>query len=202
METFDKQISDLKTGKETALRFFMDQYAQPLRFFAYKLIKDKPVATEIVSDAFVKLWERRLQFDSAEPLKSFLYVVVRNSCLDHLKHSRNKYSHDDQLLAELHSDDQDILTKMIYTELIALVVQEIEKLPRQQAHIFQLSVVEGKNTTEICDELGTTPSTVYFARSKAVATLKKVFSDKKISLYHFSALLSLQLDATIFFDNM
>ncbi|PRD47553.1 RNA polymerase sigma factor [Sphingobacterium haloxyli] len=189
MDELNKQISDLRIGKETALSFLMDQYARALHFFAYKLIKDKQTSSEIVSDAFIKLWERKEHFEAIEPIKSFLYLVVKNACLDHLKHSRNKHRYEDADLLELEATDQDILRKIIYTELVELVVQEVKKLPRQQARVLQLSVVEGKNIQEICDELGTTANTVYFARSKAVATLKKVLAQKRLSLHYLFVLL-------------
>ncbi|WP_166332454.1 RNA polymerase sigma factor [Sphingobacterium chungjuense] len=188
MDKFDKQISDLQQGKETALCFFMDQYASALQFFAFKLTKDKEASAEIVSDAFVKLWNRRLNFPAADGLKSFLYLVTRNACLDHLKQSRNKYAHDDALVLDIATSDNDILKKIIYNELVELIVLEIKKLPKQQAQIFQLAIMEGRNTQEICDELHTSPSTVYFARSKAIAALKKAFEQRKISVHYISLL--------------
>ncbi|WP_437920436.1 sigma-70 family RNA polymerase sigma factor [Sphingobacterium sp. LRF_L2] len=193
MDTFDKQISDLHAGRETALCFFMDQYGQALHFFAYKIIKDSAASSDIVSEAFVKLWERRTQFQRSESLRSFLYLVVKNDCLDHLKHSRQKYKHEEAATMDIASSDQDILKKIIYTELIELIVKEVRKLPKQQAAIFQLSIIEGKDTQEICEELGTTSNTVYFARSKAIAALKKVFIQKKLSLHHLTILLFLDI---------
>jgi len=189
MDELNKQISDLRMGKETALSFLMDQYARALHFFAYKFITDQQTSSEIVSDAFVKLWERREHFEAIEPIKSFLYLVVKNACLDHLKHSRNKCRYEDPDLIQLEATDQDILRKIIYTELVELIVQEIKKLPRQQAQVLQLSVMEDKNVQEICDELGTTANTVYFARSKAVATLRRILEQKKLSLHYLFLLL-------------
>lgn len=189
MIDFDREVTNLQQGQESALCFFMDQYSHALHFHAYKFVKNKDVAREIVSDAFVKLWERRLNLDSGERIKSFLYLVTRNECLDYLKQSRNKYQHDEEFLVGLESNEENILTKIIYTELIELIVKEIEKLPKQQGQIFQLSVLEGKETEEICEELGTTANNVYFSRSKAISTLKKVFKHKNISYYHLSLLL-------------
>ena len=190
MMDFDREVISLQEGKESALCFFMDQYSHALHFYAYKIIKNQDIAREMISDAFVKLWEKKENFQASESIKSFLYLVVRNLCLDHLKSSRVRFQHNEELLSDLESNDENILNKIIYTELIELIVIEIEKLPKQQGQIFQLSVLEGKNTEEICAELGTTSSNVYFSRSKAIATLKKVFKHKNISYYQFGLLLS------------
>ena len=90
------------------------------------------------------------------------------------------------------SQDTDILTLIIDAELISLVVKELEKLPQQQASIFRLIYLEGLTTLEICDRLSTTSSNVYFAKSKATATLRKVFEHKDYKLYSlfFGTLLS------------
>ena len=61
------------------------------------------------------------------------------------------------------------------TELLLI---EIDKLPRQQAEISKLSFLEGWNTEEICQALDTTPSNVYYARSKALLALKERFKSK------------------------
>ncbi len=191
MNNFDKEVIGLQQGKESSLCYFMDQYSHALHFYAFKIIKDRDIAREIVSESFCKLWEKKENFHAEESIKSFLYLVTRNECLDHLKLKRNQLRHDEEWLVDLESGEENILSKIIYTELIELIVKEIEKLPNQQGKIIQLSVLEGKDTAEICEELGTTASNVYFSRSKALSTLKKVFKHKNISYYHLSLLLFL-----------
>ncbi|MFZ4261979.1 sigma-70 family RNA polymerase sigma factor [Sphingobacterium sp. HJSM2_6] len=183
------QVVDLKAGNEKALCFFMKVHSQALHFFTFKIVKDNQIATEIVSDAFVKLWEKRTDMLQADAIKSFLYVVCKHKSIDFLKQSRNRLAHDDLHLEELEWKETDILTKIIYTELIELIAIEIERLPAQQAKIFELSFFEGKETHEICEELGTTASTVYFAKSKAISALKEAFQKKNISYYQIAFLL-------------
>ncbi|WDF67308.1 sigma-70 family RNA polymerase sigma factor [Sphingobacterium oryzagri] len=190
MDKFEKHITDLKSGKEIALAFFMDKYGDALNFFAYKIISDKQACAEIVSDAFVKLWQKRMDFTAIQPLQSFLYRVTQNACLDFLRTNKNKYKEDQSALLELEASDQDIMKKIIYNELVQLLVEEIKKLPKQQAAVIHLAIMEGKNTEEICQELNTSSSAVYFARSKAIATLRKIFEQKKLSL-HLSLFLAM-----------
>lgn len=182
-KNFEQQILDLRAGKESALSFFMDSYAHSLRFFAMKMVKDKLISEEIVSDAYVKLWERKSNFSCAETIKSFLYLVTKNACLDYVKQGRLRFEHEEEWLYELENPDKDMLTKIIYFELLELIVKEIEKLPKQQAQIFKMSFFEGKNADEISSELGTTANNVYFARSKAISLLKETFKKKDISFY-------------------
>lgn len=192
MELKEEQLTNLRLGSESALSYFMDLYSHNLHFFAYKLVRDKDIIPEIISESFIKLWQNRTQFFCIEELKSYLYIVVRNSCLDQAKKVRERYIHGQMEEAfQIPNSENDILTKIIHTELITLLGEELEKLPKQQAEIFRLTIIEGKTTHEVCEELQTTASTVYFARSKAITTLRGVFSKKNISFYQLATLLHL-----------
>ncbi len=174
----------LHAGDETGLRYFMSVHGEHLRFFAYKITKNKEVSEEIVSESFCKLWQGREKSKSVEAVKSFLYLVTRNACYDHIGSSYHKtVDLGEELLWDAIEERKDILTHIIYTELIGQIVAELEKLPKQQAEVFRLSYLEGMDTHEICETLGTTASSVYFARSKAISTLRVVFKEKDFSIY-------------------
>lgn len=179
-----KYVDILCAGNEVGLKYFIAQLSEPLHFFAFKITKNKEASEEIVSEAFCKLWQRREKLTSYENIKSFLYLVTRNACYDHMGSAYQKkvsLSHDDWTSIE--SKDEDMLGQIIYVELIMQVVQELEKLPKQQADVFRMSYLEGMDTKEICDLLGTSASTVYFARSKALSTLRMIFKEKDINIY-------------------
>lgn len=181
MNNVDQHVKHLQDGRESAMSFFIREFSKPLLFFAWKIVKDKSTAEELVSDAFVKLWERRSNFSSIACIKSFLFLVTRNASLDVLKQSRTKFEHEESFLLDVAQEGPDVLTKIIYVELIEQISAEVEKLPNKQRQVVQLSIMEGKDNEEICTELGTTLNTVYFARSKAISTLKQVFKRKNIS---------------------
>lgn len=185
----------LQAGDESGLRYFMSQYGEQLRFFAYKITKNKEVSEEIVSEAFYKLWQGREKAVSVEAVKSFLYLIIRNACYDYVGSSYHKtVDLGEELLWDTVEKRTDILTHIIYTELIDQVVAELDKLPKQQAEVFRLSYLEGMDTQEICETLGTTTSSVYFARSKALSALRLIFKGKDISLYKGFLLFMLLID--------
>ncbi len=174
----------LQTGNEIGLRYFMSQYGEQLRFFAYKITKNREISEEVVSESFYKLWQGREKAVSVEAIQSFLYLITRNACYDHIGSAYYKtVDLGEDLLWDKVEKRADILTHIIYVELIDQIVAELDKLPRQQAEVFRLSYLEGMDTQEICDTLGTTASNVYFARSKAVSALRLIFKERDISLY-------------------
>lgn len=179
-----KYVEILCLGHELGLQYFIGQLGEPLHFFAYKITKNKEVSEEIVSESFCKLWQRREKMTSYECIKSFLFLVTRNACYDHMGSAYQKkisLSHNDW--TSIQGKDGDMLGQIIYVELIMQIAEELEKLPKQQADVFRMSYLEGMDTKEICDVLDTTASTVYFARSKALSTLRMIFKEKDINLY-------------------
>lgn len=180
MNSPNPHLSALICGQEDGLKHYMKLYGTSLRYFAFRIVKDKLLAEEIVSDSFVKLWLGRNKIKSESSIKAFLYISTKNLCLDHVNLIKNKVIHEnDETLNELLSPSEDMLTKMIQMELIKLIVEEVDKMPKQQAKIFKLSYFEQKETEEIIDELGVSASSIYFARSKAIASLKKAFGFKR-----------------------
>lgn len=182
----------LRNGEEAGLRYFMTQFGEALRFYAYKITKDKEIAEEIVSESFFKLWEGRTKTESFDSVRSFLYLATRNACFDFLKssHKQKIFFWEEETL-DIKGSDNDVLTQIIYVELIEQIAVELKKLPKQQAQVFEMSYLRGMDTEEICKVLDTTTSNVYYAKSKALSKIRKVLQEKDVSLY--TALLSLIL---------
>lgn len=179
-----ENLYKLQNGSEAALGYFIEKYTDPLLFYAYKFISDKEASEEIVSEAFCKLWNGREKAVSVMSVRSFLYTVTRNACFDFLGtfHKKTFYSAEESFL-DTTMGYHDVHADIVYTELIEVLAKELEKLPKQQAEVFRLSYLEGLNTQEICERLGTSASSVYAARSKALSSLKGFFKDQDICVY-------------------
>lgn len=184
MMTIDSHLNLLREGKQKGLRYFMQKYLRELTYFAQRIVKREEVAEEIVQDTFVKVWEARQNFKSSENIKAFLYISTRNACFNHLElaDTRRRTNYD-ELSEEILQPGNDVLTGIIHTETIALIHQELERLPTQQAKVFRLSYFEGLSTEEICLELGISPNAVFLARSRATQTLQKFFKNKGLLYY-------------------
>src|SRR5690242_10416824 len=73
-------------GKEQTFDYCFRQYFTALCFFTQSIIHNEEDAKDIVQDCFIKLWDD----DSAlsqktESVKSFLYTMVRNRCIDYVR---------------------------------------------------------------------------------------------------------------------
>lgn len=158
-------------------------YYRPLYFFALELIRDEAEAQDVVADTFVKYYERKEHFEEERQIKSFLYTTVKHAALNALRHRKIRETKSDALVKELTKDESTFFDKLVLTELIRQIAEEVEHLPDMQRQVFALSYFEGKTTAEICDVLGINAESVYNNRKRALQKLKLVFKTKNLSLY-------------------
>ena len=74
------------TDKEKTFRYLYEKYVVLLRYFAVKYINDQTIVSDIIQDAFVRLWEKLHLFKDENEAKAFLYKVVQNACIDLIRH--------------------------------------------------------------------------------------------------------------------
>ena len=84
--TDDRLLFDkIRGGNAKAFEYAFRKFSPRLEAFAQKYTNDTNEAEDIVQDVFLKLWERRELLDNIS-LTSFLFMMVRNSCLNYLIH--------------------------------------------------------------------------------------------------------------------
>ncbi len=177
-------FEQFKANNERAITSYFDRHASALVWYANSIIVDVELAEEIVQDAYIKLWAARERIHSEAHIKSFLYTVTRNTCIDHLrKASIRPHAAQVELDAELVQPDTDLLSRMIHAETLQLVYREVQKLPLAQQQVFRLIFIEGLDTEEVCAQLKMTPNAVFVAKSKALSTLQKIFRHKDALVY-------------------
>lgn len=167
-------INSLCNGEEEGLIGIYRLYNKQLLFFAQKYVKNYHIAEEIVADVFVKVWERRTSFSSIDRVRAFLYIATKNKCLNQLRNTSTHVSIDDiDNDEELLCEDIDVFTKIVRTELLQLVFDEMQKLPEKQREVFTKTFLEDKTIEEIGEELNMAPQAVYTNKSRALTTLRQ-----------------------------
>ena len=104
------------TNSQGFKRFF-ELYFEPVYRFVRKYTEEDAIARDITQDTFIRLYERRRDFDVPEKAKSFIYITARNLCLDHLKHQKIKQQYQQTQSVSKAEDPVKSLKKSAYTSL-------------------------------------------------------------------------------------
>lgn len=166
-----------KEGEEHAFRQVFEKYYRPVSYFALKILNDDLYAEDIVSETFRKAWDARNRFATARHLVNFLYLVTRNGCISHLRSLRVAHSTDVEW-TKLSGDGQEEGTPLdmerVQTRLVEAVFERLKELPG--GDVLRMSFIEGKSTSEIALELGTTENNVYIIKSRSLKTLRGILA--------------------------
>lgn len=180
---------EFRSGNEQATAHFFDLHYKSLCYFSTRLVNDRLQAEDIVSDCFLKLWQRRQDFQTGQNIKAFLYISCRNACMNYLQHLKVKTTVQQAYLKQLEQGKETILYEIIKTEILGIVSSEIDQLPEKMGEIFKLLYFEGKKTDEVAVELNLSVQTVRNQKTKAIDLLKAALLKRGVSAAAYLAFL-------------
>jgi len=172
----------IQEGDIKAYDFLFLSYYPSLCYYAKDLLKIAEVAEEVVQDVFLKLWEKRSVLTIQTSLKSYLYKMVHNQCLNYIRnHSTHKiiktFSIEDLNtrfeLLEIESSDS-IFDTMLSDQIEKDLNLVVDALPEQCKKIFYLCRYQGHSYSEIAGQLNISVSTVKTQMLRAIEKLKEV----------------------------
>ncbi|CAL1517946.1 RNA polymerase sigma-70 factor [Chitinophaga sp. MM2321] len=146
---------------EQAFACLFRHFYDRLIHFCVQYVHVTEAAEEIVSDVFVKLWNRRSELDKVNNLQVYLFVAVKNHSLNYLE----QYSH--LRIVPLHESGManlrnsvDLERDLEWKEMRFKMDQIVESLPEQCRRIFKLIKEDGFKYKEVAQILNISPRTV------------------------------------------
>jgi RNA polymerase sigma-70 factor, ECF subfamily len=152
-------------------------YYQPLCSYAYTFLQDKEEAEEIVQTTFLSVWEKRDTLAIRTSVKPYLYAMVRNACLNVIKHEKVKQRHAVEEVALATSSYDSVGQALASSELELRIHRAMEQLPEQCRIVFKLSRFEELKYAEIADQLGISVKTVENHMGKALKIMREQLKD-------------------------
>lgn len=188
----DKYILAFKNGEEKGFDYFFRELFPPLCFFANRLVNDRYDAEDIVSNAFIKIWEKHSIFNNAKNIRSYLYQIVRNDCFKFHQQQKRVTSIKKEIgyLSSIDLEDS-YEEEIIRSEFFGEIYKALDILPNQCRKIFIMLYIQGKSVKEIAIELNLSPSTVKTQKARGIATLKQRLKLSSFKLFIFLILIRL-----------
>lgn len=151
---------------------------RPLCLYALHYLGNADSAEDVVQESFAALWEKLQEGVAISNRKAYLYMMVRNRCLDQLRRkgipTESLKPYDTYGIIE----DDDAQER---SQTEARLWTAIDSLPEKCRQIFLMSKRDGLKYMEIADELGISENTVRNQISKAL----KILKDGVVKIYSF-----------------
>jgi len=159
-------------GDRTAYRKFYEFYAGELLAIAFRYMKTKQEAEDVVQESFIKAFKNLASFDKKASLKTWLVRIVINTALNMLRKQHNNQNIDefgDVKLSVLPLDNYN------YTELVSF----IQQLPAGCRSVFNLYAIEGYSHKEIASLLSISQGTSKSQYHRAKILLQKMIASEE-----------------------
>lgn len=177
-------LEEIRKSNNAAFEYLFKNYYLRLCGYAARFMEDREVVRDIIQECFIRIWEKRETLKSISIL-SLLFTMVRNSCLDHLKHAAIVEQHRIEHLATIAGEEKlyhvdfncDTEYATLYRELEEQIRQVIDHLPNRCKEVFILSRFGGLKNKEIAEKLNISVKTVENHISKALSDFYTYFKD-------------------------
>jgi RNA polymerase sigma-70 factor (ECF subfamily) len=165
IELFEQ--GDIVAFEEIYSRYWLKLYAA-----AYKRIKEREAAQEIVQDFFTSFWINRHQVKIQSSLQGYLFTSIKYLVLNYKRAEAVRNSYAEILLMVNNSADSSTEENYYYKELLERLEEEVTHLPPKCRNVFELSRNQYKSNKEIALLLGISEKTVENHLTKALRFLK------------------------------
>jgi RNA polymerase sigma-70 factor (ECF subfamily) len=172
MQSDEENYRAIKEGNQIAFEMIFKTYYKPLCHYAHSFLNDKNEAEEVVQTTFIKIWEKKNELSVQSSLKAYLYSMVRNGCLNVIKHEKVKQLHAKWHVQETERSRELVEEKVLSNDLESKIYLAMKALPEQCRLVFQLSRFEELKYQEIADQLQISVKTVENQMGKALKIMR------------------------------
>ena len=197
--TDETLVDDLKQNDHSAFEYLFKRFYPRLLGYAVRFVQDEEIARDILQECFMTFWERRSLL-SAVSLSSLLFLMVRNACLNYLKHNALIRHISIDYLNELDGEEKlysaDLMLSadepVLYEDLKRQINEALAQLSPRSREIFLLSRFKGLKNREIAEMLGISTTAVEKHISKSLRLISDYLKDNT-SHTHYLIIMSFLL---------
>lgn len=173
--TDEELFQYIKRDNAKALKTLYEKYFSVLCCFAFKFVKTKYLAEEVVSDVFLKIWLDKKKIEIKTNLKAYLYAAVRNQSINYLKKKKIHLEEIETIVKEKKVSDLNADQLVTSEEFKNDIDNLLQQLPEKRQIIFRLNRLDGLSYKEIAEILSISIHTV---QNQMVAAVKFLADQK------------------------
>ncbi|MDR0854432.1 MAG: sigma-70 family RNA polymerase sigma factor [Clostridiales Family XIII bacterium] len=180
-------IERATSGNQEAFEELYKNNFRFILFYTRRFFADENGYEDIVQEVVMDMYKGLGTLKDPDKFRSWLYILIRNVCIKHIKREKKTESYDDGqdetvlLMAETRREyiPEDNLQK---TETDSIVADAVGQLPAGYQNVVRMYYYEEKNYQEIAEELQINVKTVGSNLTKAKRLLKEMLENGKMNI--------------------
>lgn len=192
-------VAGVRSGDEVAFAALTEPYRRQLHLHCYRMLGSFDEAEDLVQETLLRAWRGRAGFDGRSMVRTWLYRIATNACLDFLEsRSRRMQSlespqaaesygvewlqpYPDRLLDQIASGDSEPDALVIARETIELAyLAAIQYLPPKQRAILILRDALGWSAKETANLLDASVSSVNSSLHRARTAMRRRLPKRRL----------------------
>lgn len=177
-------IRRCQEGDESAFRELMERYQRRTYWIAHNMLNSYELAQDISQEAFVRVFRNIVRFDTKKNFYTWLYQIVVNLCIDHLRKQSHQRSVEYDEIGGVQDTDEkkDPVGATGRTELRYRVQKALDRLPPKYKTVLTLRDIQGLSCEEIAEIVGCTNATVRWRLHRARRLFKDIWDGKRVEV--------------------
>ena len=166
-------VDKLKEGDACTFKCLFNHLYPELFLFAKGFVFDSQAAEDIVTDTFVAFWLKRSDFDYTSTIRSFLFITIKNSCINHIERIRIRERAKREIEIQYMLEERARLVEITRREVVNEIFRMIKDLPPKCQMILIMVYSEGLGNQEIAEIMGISKNTVRNQKKRGIQILKE-----------------------------
>lgn len=172
-------VDQAKQGDKKAFNKLYTKYNRLIRYIIYDIVKDDDLTKDLVSDTFLKAYERLGSYINPISFEAWLKTIAVNTTIDYLRASKdnkkNSSIDDEDNFILLEDDSKDPESNIIDNENLTLLRIALSRLRFKHRNILELRYFKNLSYKELSVMLGVPVGTIKSDLCKARHKLKVQF---------------------------
>src|SRR5689334_985648 len=182
----------VRSGDTARFALMTERHRRELQVHCYRMLANYEDAQDLTQETFLRAWNKRGTFKGHATLRTWLYRIATNACLDFLDKRNDRtpvpsglpdagsevrylQPYPDRMLPE---DPQESVVARETIELAFIVA--VQHLPPRQRAVFILRDVLGWPASTAADALDLTVASVTSALQRARVTMREQLPDRRL----------------------
>src|SRR5688572_24033017 len=161
----------VRTRDRRMFEVLFQKYKRPLLAHVMRFARDQARAEELTQDVFIRVYTTK-KYEASGSLKTWLYRVATNVCLNELRKAENKADHE-VMEAEPASSEATPDEALAGRELAKTLQDALARLPANQRAALLMARQDGMTHEEIATALETSVAAVKSLIHRALETLRR-----------------------------
>ncbi len=161
-------------GDTTAFDEIMIRYERQIYRVCYRFVENRDDAMDLAQEVFIKAFEHLSTFRRESSLKTWLYRIAMNHCINHVKKHSQEFVEVSEYTGKIQASTQVQLEDREQREHFRRMVK---RLPPKQKAILELRINEQLSYEEIANMSGRSVSTIKASVFFALEKLRKLVKD-------------------------